>query len=102
MNIEKIIYELKARIIEHYPDLIGIYLYGSRAKGDYYKGSDLDILLLFPVVTQNKKFEIYGLISYLEYKFEVFIDVKILTPDSFKKNPFYYEQVTNFGKYFGR
>jgi len=102
MDTEKIINELKKKIVELYPDLIGIYLYGSRAKGDYHNESDLDILLLFPAVTSVMKFEIYGIVSYIEYKFEVFIDIKILTPSEFKKNPFYFEQVINTGIYVER
>jgi predicted nucleotidyltransferase len=102
MNTEEIINQLKKRIVEHYPDLIGIYLFGSRAKESYHAESDLDILLLFPSVTSEKKFEIYGIVSYIEYKFEVFIDIKILTPTEFRKNPFFYEQVTNFGMYIER
>jgi len=99
METEKIIEVLKEKIIERFPDLIGIYLYGSRAIGNYQTESDVDILLLFPKVTSEKKFEIYGLISSIEYRYEVFIDVKILTPTDFKSNPFYYEQVTNLGIY---
>jgi len=101
MDTEKIIEELKKKIVELYPDLIGIYLYGSRAKGNFHKESDLDILLLFPAVTSEKKFEIYGIVSYIEYKFDVFIDIKILTPSEFRKNHFYFKQVTNSGIYFG-
>jgi len=98
MNTEKVIKELKRQ----YPDLIGIYLFGSRAKGSSHAESDLDTLLLFPSLTSEKKFEIYGIVGYVEYKFEVFIDIKILTPPEFRKNPFFYEQVTNFGTYIER
>lgn len=99
MNTKKIIEELKNKIIEQHPDLIGIYLYGSRARSNNNSNGDLDLLLLFPTVTSEKKFDIYGIIGYIEYKFEIFIDIKMLTPSEFKMNPFYYEQVTNFGVY---
>jgi predicted nucleotidyltransferase len=44
---EIIVNELKSELKEKYPDFRGIYLFGSRARGDEHKDSDYDIAIIF-------------------------------------------------------
>ena len=43
---EKIIDELKAELKSKYPDFRGIYLFGSRARGDFQNDSDYDLAFI--------------------------------------------------------
>ncbi|MFA6572285.1 MAG: nucleotidyltransferase domain-containing protein [Bacteroidota bacterium] len=45
--IEKIIKNLNTEFSEQYGDFKGIYLFGSRARGDFNEHSDYDLVLLF-------------------------------------------------------
>ena len=92
---------LNQHILNKYNDFKGTYLFGSRVKGDYNQDSDWDVLVLFDKINRDKKLEIYGIIGEAEYKFNVFIDVKILTSDEFKINPFFNEEVINKGIFYG-
>lgn len=44
---EDIINEIKAELKSNYPDFRGIYLFGSRARGDYQIDSDYDLAFVF-------------------------------------------------------
>ena len=92
---------LNENIINQYNDFKVTYLFGSRVKGNFNQDSDYDILILFDKINRDKKLNIYGIIGELEYKYNIFIDVKILTNDEFKINPFFYEEVTNKGIFYG-
>jgi predicted nucleotidyltransferase len=46
-RIQKLLKELKEGLVSMYGDrLNGLYLYGSYARGDYRKGSDVDVMIL--------------------------------------------------------
>jgi predicted nucleotidyltransferase len=44
-NERKALYELKERLLKKYPE-VEIILYGSKARGDFDKESDIDLLIL--------------------------------------------------------
>lgn len=47
VKIRKLLKELKDGLVSMYGDrLKGLYLYGSYARGDYRKGSDVDVMIL--------------------------------------------------------
>ncbi|MBI2332536.1 MAG: nucleotidyltransferase domain-containing protein [Chloroflexi bacterium] len=47
VKIRKLLKELKEGLVSIYGDrLSGLYLYGSYARGDYRKGSDVDVMIL--------------------------------------------------------
>jgi len=99
-KIIKIIKELNKLIKEQFPDLKGLYLYGSQVKGTAHKNSDIDVLALFEEVSREKNFEIYGIIGDLEYKYDVYIDFRAYTSDDLERNPIYYDEVVNKGQYY--
>lgn len=99
-KIQKIIEELIKLIKDKFPDLKGLYLYGSQTKGTAHKGSDVDFIAIFDEVTPEKRFEIGGILGNLEYKYDVYIDLHEYTEEELSKNPYYYNEVVNKGLYF--
>jgi predicted nucleotidyltransferase len=96
----QILLEITDRIAKQYKDFKGSYLFGSRAKGTSYNESDYDIIVLFDMIDREKKSFVYRLIGEIEYKYDIFIDIKTLTPEQLNQNPFFYEEVMKYGKFF--
>jgi uncharacterized protein len=72
---EKIINELKAELKAKYPDFKGIYLFGSRARGDYHEDSDYDLAIIFDKELDWRfKDEVRKIISKLMILHNVIID----------------------------
>lgn len=101
MNISEIIKELNTLIKEKYNDFKGSYLFGSRAKGDYRKDSDIDIVALFDSIDRDKEMEIYGIVSDLDYKYDVFIALMAYTPEKLARNYIFHNEVVNKGIFYG-
>ncbi len=99
-KIVKIVQELLRLIKEQFPDLKGIYLYGSQVKGGAKKESDIDVVALFDSTSWEKTFEISGILCELDYKYDIFIDFKPYTLNKLKENPYYYDEVVNKGIYY--
>ena len=100
-KIAEILNELRKRILERYKDFKGLYLYGSMARGDYHKGSDIDVVAIFDEVDRQKDFDLGDIICELMYKYDIYIDLHIYTIDNLKKNPIYYDEVVNKGYFYG-
>lgn len=98
---EVVVQKLRDSLINNFNDFNGLYLFGSRVKGASAKESDYDFVALFENVNRDKKLKIYRIVGELEYEFNVFIDLKVLNPNQFKMNPFFYEEVTNYGIFYG-
>ncbi|MCX6155048.1 MAG: nucleotidyltransferase domain-containing protein [Candidatus Kapabacteria bacterium] len=72
---EKIIHELIDEIKQKYPDFRGIYLFGSRARGDFREDSDYDLAIIFNRNLKEKlKREVRNIIFTLMIKYNVIID----------------------------
>jgi len=99
-KIIKIIKELNKLIKEQFPDLKGLYLYGSQVKGTAHKDSDIDVIAIFEEVTREKKYEISGILCDLDYKYDVYIDLHEYTLADLERNPIYYSEVVNKGQYY--
>ncbi len=88
---------VKEKLKSNFPDFKALYLFGSRAKGNYSQDDDYDLVVLFDSVDKNKELKIFRLIGEAEYKFNCLIDIQILTEEDFKFNPFFYEEVIKNG-----
>ncbi|MBM4174828.1 MAG: nucleotidyltransferase domain-containing protein [Ignavibacteria bacterium] len=93
--------KIKEFFQQNFTDFKGLYFFGSHTKGDFTEFSDYDYVALFDNVNRNKKYKIYRFVSELEYEQNIFLDIKILTPQQFRFNPFFYEEVTKYGLYYG-
>ena len=99
-KVINIINELKILIKEQFPDLKGLYLYGSQVKGGINPDSDVDVVAIFDETSREKTFEIGGILSDLMYKYDVYIDLHEYTLDDLMRNPIYYNEVVNKGHYY--
>jgi len=100
MNIATIINELNLQIKAKYNDFRGSYLFGSLAKGNYNKDSDIDIVLIFDEINRDKQLDVYGIIGELNYKYDVIIIGMLYTKKQLKKNCIFYDEVVNKGVYY--
>lgn len=100
-KIIDIIKDLNKQIQEKFNDFHGCYLYGSRARGDYHKNSDIDVVAILDNIDRDKELEIYGIVSDLIYKYDYFISLMIYTPETLKRNRVFYDEVVKKGYYYG-
>ncbi|MFA7658132.1 MAG: nucleotidyltransferase domain-containing protein [Candidatus Gastranaerophilaceae bacterium] len=101
MNIVNLIKEFNNLVSRKFSDFKGIYLFGSRATGKAKKESDVDLVLMFNEINKTKKYEIYDILSDLMFKYDIFIDIQIMDEAKLKFNPYFHEQVTSKGKFYG-
>lgn len=72
---ENIIAEINASLKSRYADFHGIYLFGSRARGDFNSSSDLDLAIIFKrKIDPNLKTEISHLMANFMIKHDIIID----------------------------
>lgn len=100
MDITAIIKELNMLIKAKYDDFQGSYLYGSRATGDFKDNSDIDVVVLFEDINNDKDLELSGIINDLLYKYGIYIDLQAYTPEKLKRNPSYYKEVVQKGIFY--
>ena len=71
------------RVFEEYAAINQVILYGSRAKGNYRKGSDIDLVLVGEEISLSQLVQIENKIDdlLLPYKLDISIFHKIENPD---------------------
>ena len=101
MDISENIKELNSRIKAKYPDFRGSYLFGSYARGDFHKDSDIDIVLLFDEKHDyDEEKNIFGLIGDLDYKCDFILMPITYTMKELKRNNVFHDEVVNKGIYY--
>lgn len=78
LELQTILLELNNRLKERFPTYVSLHLFGSYAKGTATKESDIDVLLKFEELPFEERFEVAGIICDVEYKYDCFIDYKIM------------------------
>lgn len=101
MDITSLIFEFNNSLKNLYSDFKGIYLFGSRATNTQTKDSDIDLVLMFSKIDKNKKLSAYSIISDLMYKYNIFIDAKLMDDNSLEYNPFFYDEIKKNGVFYG-
>lgn len=71
------------QVLSHYPQVEEAILYGSRAKGNYRNGSDIDLSLKGKELTLNQQFSLENELDdlLLPYKMDISIFHQIQNPD---------------------
>ncbi|MDF3820826.1 nucleotidyltransferase domain-containing protein [Leptospira sp. 96542] len=66
-----------------YPEIEKVVLYGSRAKGNFKPGSDIDLTMLGDTFTTQLQMDVYDILDdlYLPYKIDLSIFSKIKNPN---------------------
>lgn len=59
--------------------VVAFKLFGSKARGDFRKNSDIDILLVVKKVSEKDKDKIYGLVNSIFFKYGIDLSVKIFS-----------------------
>ena len=82
-SADEIIAEMTRRIVEKF-DPLQVILFGSRARGDARPDSDVDLLVVFPHVDDNRRMrvDIRGVLSDLP----VAKDIIVATPDELRRS----------------
>lgn len=101
MDVKSLINEFNNRIKKLYSDFTGIYLFGSTANNTRTPNSDIDLVLMFSEINKNKKNDVFDIISDLMYKYDIFIDAKIMDEKMLKYNPFFYDEIKKNGVFYG-
>lgn len=76
---KEIINKILGILKQKYPDFRGIYLFGSRARGNFHSDSDYDLAIIFNRKVESEiKREISGIIAIIMMEYEVIIDNPVL------------------------
>ena len=95
---EEILLRIKKEILSVVPDA-KIYLFGSRARGDFHDESDWDILILTNrPVNKNLKERIRDSIYPIGWKYSSFIQTTIVGKEEWHNNPSYYSLRKNISE----
>jgi predicted nucleotidyltransferase len=93
MDIKTIAKKLRDKL-KKYENFKGIYLYGSRIKGNYSEDSDIDIIAVFKKEPEyEKSLEISGEVIDIELENDVFIDFHSMTEDELNLNNIFFNEV---------
>ncbi|MBI5242143.1 MAG: nucleotidyltransferase domain-containing protein [Elusimicrobia bacterium] len=69
-------------IRESFPDVIAVYIYGSRARGEAQADSDLDLALLLPMERTASTLDVLNVQSRLELITGCPVEISVLDPGS--------------------
>jgi len=101
MDNDLIMNKINDSIKEVFKGYKGLYLYGSRAKHTEQPDSDFDIVfLLEKQITSEEENSIYLVMSRLHYELDIFMDTQFLTQEELERDPFFYREVTKYGKFY--
>ena len=110
MQLLDIVNQINTILLESFDDYKGAYLFGSQLTGKANEDSDIDMVLIFDELDVLKKLEIAGLVSTIEYKYNIFIDYKLLTMSGTKSieyirnnvNPYFIEEAIDKGIFYAK
>lgn len=84
------------QIVENKYNVIEMKLFGSYARGDYSKTSDIDLMVRLPKVDRNIEEDLFNIAYDLELEYDCVIDVIVL-PQNFNNNITIYQNIQKEG-----
>jgi len=82
--------------VENKYNIIEMKLFGSFARGDYSKTSDIDLMVRLPEVDRNIEEDLFNIAYDLELEYDCIIDVIVL-PQNFDNDIMIYQNVQKEG-----
>jgi len=82
--------------VENKYNIIEMKLFGSFARGDYSKTSDIDLMVRLPKVDRNIEEDLFNIAYDLELEYDCVIDVIVL-PQNFNNNIMIYRNIQKEG-----
>ena len=82
--------------VENKYNVIEMKLFGSFARGDYSRTSDIDLMVRLPKVDREIEEDLFNIAYDLELEYDCVIDVIVL-PQSFNNNTMIYRQIQKEG-----
>jgi len=82
--------------VENKYNIIEMKLFGSYARGDYSKISDIDLMVRLPKVDRTIEEDLYNIAYDLELEYDCVIDVIVL-PQEFNRNIMLYQNIQKEG-----
>ena len=82
--------------VENKYDVIEMKLFGSFARGDYSKTSDIDLMVRLPRVDRNIEEDLFNMAYDLELEYDCVIDVIVL-PHDFDNDIMIYQNIQKEG-----
>jgi predicted nucleotidyltransferase len=82
--------------VEDKYDIIEMKLFGSFARGDYSKASDIDLMVVLPEVDRSIEEDLFNIAYDLELQYDCVIDVIVL-PQNFNNNVPVYQNIQKEG-----
>ncbi len=112
-NNNEILNAINEELSQKIADYKGMYFFGSRLNNPEFaasQNSDFDVVLIFDSLNYQKQLKIAGLVSDIEYTFDVFIDCKLFTSEGYKSieyirremNPIFIQNAIDKGVYYAR
>lgn len=98
--LDEIIEELNSKLSNAFEDFEGVYLYGSRLRGDYTEDSDVDLIAIFKYIDLDKRLKIWPIVGQIEYKYDLILDLHPMTIEELKESPYHYDLIVNNGKFY--
>lgn len=91
-TIDKIIAEYINLIREKYPDIVGVYVFGSFAKSGSTRDSDIDLAIIFRDLDDSKRFDVQVQLMLLASKIDTRIEPHPISRNDFNSgSPFVVE-----------
>lgn len=82
---KKAVAELKEALQEMLGDrLVGLYLFGSKARGDYSASSDIDIAVIVRGLTWQLKKAVFDKAADIELEHDVYLSTLVLSEEQFE------------------
>ncbi|MDR0822886.1 MAG: nucleotidyltransferase domain-containing protein [Endomicrobium sp.] len=99
-KMNNLVQELKENLQNSFEDFEGLYVYGSQVNGTPNKDSDIDIVAIVDAPDREKRRYIWGVLSDLDYKYDVVIDLHPMTRQELEKNYIFHNEVVNKGVFY--
>jgi predicted nucleotidyltransferase len=99
-KVNQIAQELKTELKNSFEDFEGLYVFGSQVNGKSNDDSDIDIVAIIDAQDKEKLYDILGILSRMNYKHDVSIDLHPMTRQELERNYIFHDEVVHKGVFY--